>query len=142
MTNNVNPQKQETETIIKEHGFRRLIIRKGKTKRQKTEIIQKNPMKVTLDKIGDLELYCYPFDYPDTVFIGLGEHSQPLNMYQTRQLFKFYNVSRWFLQGEWTKDLDWRGKPKRSMRTRGELKKAYNLGLERQKETKKHEKKR
>jgi len=122
--------KTQTETITKEHGFRRLIIRKGKTKRQKTEIIQKNPYKVTLDKIGDLELYCYPFNYPEQVFIGTGNESQTLNKYEIRQLFRFYNFSNWYLNGEWQH----KTKSKRTEKRRREIEKAYDLGLKRQKE--------
>jgi len=129
--------KTETETIIKEHGFRRLILRKGKTKRQKTEIIQKNPKKVTLDKIGNLELYCYPSDYPEQVFIGTGNESQTLNKYEVRQLFKFYNLSNWYLKGEWQH----KTKSKRTEKRRREIEKAYNLALKTQKENENNAKK-
>ena len=125
--------KTETETIIKEHGFRRLILRKGKVKRQKTEIIEKNPLKVTLDKIGDMELYCYPFDYPEHVFLGFRGTSQTLNKYQVRQLFKVYNIAKWFLNSEWQH----KTKSKRTTKRRREIEKAFNLGLKRQREREK-----
>lgn len=91
-------------TITEERGyFLRKRYRKGKTKRQKTTIIKPNMQKVKLMNINGLELYVYPQDFPDRVFIGIYPLSIELKQRDIRNLLGMYNKSRWFLANEWQK---------------------------------------
>ena len=128
-------KKTPSETIITEQGFRRIIYRKGKQKTQKTETHKKNPLKVTLAKIGDLEIYVYPFQYPDKIFLGkYPQFTMILSKYDLGKWFASYNIMKWFLNGYWTKKAQ---KRKRSQKTSATIQKAYNLGIQNLKEAQK-----
>lgn len=122
-------KKYPSRTKTEEHGqFKRTFYRKGKRKRQKTERLKKNPKKVTLCHIRDLEVYVIPYDYPNTVFIGKYPHfSMALDRYDIPRLFVFINKMRWFLDGYWQKGADFTKEAKTAPAL---LKKAYNLGLD------------
>ena len=130
----------ETRTQITEHGvFKRVYTRVGKKKRVETQRLKKNPKKVRLGKIGDLEIYVFPYDYPDRVFLGkYPEFKMSIDMHQLGQWFSMYNVMSWFLSGSWEKEVKKpTRKQKRSNRTRQRILTAYNLGLEELKSKKK-----
>jgi len=96
-----------------------------KTK-QKLKRAYKNPEKVTLGWIGELEVYCYPYQFPDTVFIGHYPFTgTKLDKYEIRQLGKAWIRSRSYLSACFKK---------RGTSARRELNKrllrAYNYSLE------------
>jgi hypothetical protein len=116
--------------------FRVKYYKDGKTK-QKTVKTVGNPLKVTLGKIGDLEFYVYPYDYPETVFLGIYPISVELDEKDYRKLFGILNRVRWFLRGEWQKT------PKKASfgmfmgnTPRQSIVRAYNLGLNEKRRTK------
>jgi hypothetical protein len=54
-----------------EHGtFTRTIIRRDKRVTVKTEYVKPNPKKVVIGRLGDLEVYVYPYDFPNRIFMG------------------------------------------------------------------------
>lgn len=97
----MKPTKTESKTVIKERGsYERTYVREGKKYRQKTKRYKKNPERVLLAKHGDMELYCYPFQYPDTVFLGIYPYSIQLNQSDLTMFFNFHNKAKWFLNEE------------------------------------------
>ncbi|GAG81481.1 unnamed protein product, partial [marine sediment metagenome] len=60
------PTTTKSVTRTTEYGiFIRKKIRKNGKRKQKTTKIKRNPEKVKLGKVGDIEFYAYPFQYPD-----------------------------------------------------------------------------
>jgi len=135
--------KTESATVIEEHGvFKRTFWRKGKQQHQKTERKKKNPEKVVLGEIGDLQIYVYPYDFPDKIFIGCyPKFSMVIGKEDLSKFFALYNKMRWYLEGEWyAKRKEGYYKPKRlkaTERTRLHIQRSYNCGLERVKKLKK-----
>lgn len=116
--------------------FETLRVRRGLKKRQRTEKSRehkKNPRKVVLCKMGDLEIYVLPFDFPDKVFLGKYPVNVELDEFTFNFLFKAYNRIRWFLRGEWQKEEKRIHKiPKKQVGLwilREKIKKAYNYAL-------------
>lgn len=102
LTQSKNPEKSLSWTKTVESGaFIRTTYRKGNKRKTETKKMSKNDKKVVLGRIGDFEVYVYPFDYPDTVFIGTFPVSTKLDTFCINQLFTAYNRARWFLNGEW-----------------------------------------
>jgi len=122
-------KKYPSRTQIEEHGiFKRTYQRKGKQKRQRTERLKKNPKKVTLCRVKELEIYVFPYEYPDTVFIGkYPTFSMALDRYDIPRLFVLVNKMRWFLDGKWQKRVNF---TKEAQTHSALLQKAYNLGLD------------
>lgn len=133
-----------SETIIEETGvFKRTLWRKGKQKRQRTERKKKNPAKVVLAKIGDLDLYVYPYDFPDKVFLGsYPNFTMSLDKADVKKLFKIYNISKWYLDQEgFTKPKGDRKSRRGADARRRSIQKAYSYGLNKIKELQKRRKK-
>ena len=129
-------KKQESETIIKEHGvYKRTLYRKGRKRRQRTQRLKKNPEKVVIGKIGELEVYVYPYNFPDKVFLGqYPNFTMTLTKQDIPKLFCIYNISRWYFNGEWQNEPK---KSKPAKRLRKLLILAYKTGLDKLKKTKK-----
>lgn len=133
-----------SETVITETGvFQRKYWRKGKKKRQKTQRLRKNPLKVVLGKIGDLEVYVYPYQFPDKIFLGhYPDFTMVLGKEDLGKIWGMLNKMRWYLNGEWsTKERKRYGiseviRTKQAKRARVAMVRAYNLGLSRQKKAK------
>lgn len=114
-------------------AFIRTKYRSGNTRRQKTEILRKNQKKVILGHIGDFEAYIYPYDYPDTVFVGSFPISTKIENSNVNQLLAVYNRARWFLNGEaFTKP---KTRKEANLR-RQHIQRAYNCGLNEQRRKK------
>jgi hypothetical protein len=82
--------------------------------------------KVVLGHFGDFEVYVYPFDYPDKVFVGKFPISTMFDSTNVKQTLGVYNQMRWFLSGEAFKEPNWR---KGSNSRRRAIVSAYNLAL-------------
>jgi len=126
-----------TDTLTKttESGiFIRTTIRRGKRRKQETRRMTPNDEKVILGSLGDFELYVYPYKYPDSVFIGTYPTSTTFTLGNVGELIAAYHKTRWFLNGEWQNEPNWRIAPNSRKRA---IQKAYNAGLERLKEPKK-----
>lgn len=130
----------ESKTTIVEIGkFTRIYERKGKRKRVRTKREKKNPKKVVLAKINDLELYVIPYDFPDCVFLGVyPEFTMKLEKHDIPKLLVFYNKARWFIEQKWLKK---RHRTKRAENTSTSILKAYNFGVKKLKEAQKRRKK-
>lgn len=123
-------QSPKSVTRYTESGaFIRTIIRSGKKRKQQTRKFKKNDKKVILGHIGDFEVYCYPYDYPDTVFIGAFPVSTQLDNSNINGLIAAYNKARSFLNGNYFNKPNWR---KGANSRRRDIKRAYNLGLNEQ----------
>jgi len=129
------PRNRPTRTHTKEYGY---YIRekwsKGKKRKQKTTKVKKNSEKVLLCRIGDVELYVYPKDYPDKIFMGIFPMSTTLEAFQVKDLLRAYNRAKWFINGDWQKT------PRsaigaKSLRQR--ILKSIDLGVKRMKEAQK-----
>lgn len=119
----------QTESITKtvETGaFIRTTYRKGKRRKQHTERVKPNMKKVILGSIGDFEVYVYPFDYPDKVFIGKFPTSTYISMSGVRDLTGLANIMRWYLNGEAFSKENWR---KAANSRKRAIQKSYNLAL-------------
>jgi len=122
------PREHKSRTETTEYGsFIRKKTRYGKKRKQKTVILKKNPEKVVLGKIGDIEVYVYPFQYPDKIFFGLFPMSCYLEEHQKEDVLVLYNRIRWFFKEDWTKK---RKQTKHSKASRQAILKAYNVGLD------------
>lgn len=127
----------ETESYTKtvESGaFIRTIRRKGKKRKIKTERFKKNEKKVILGHIGDFEVYVYPYDYPDKVFLGQFPISTMLDNSNFAQLLSNYNKVKSFLEGNYFSKPNWR---KGANSRRRDIQRAYNRGLTAQRSKKK-----
>lgn len=121
------PRKPQTITRTTEYGyFIRKKLRKGKIRRQKTVKLPAKGKKVVLAKLNDIEIYVYPYDYPDKVFFGIYPLSTMIGEDDLSKLFGIYNKIRWYLKEEWTKKGDSRSKAKYP---RQRIVNAYNAGL-------------
>lgn len=126
---------KKSRTITKERGyFTRTKIRIGKKRRQKTEYIDTSKKKVVLAKIGDLEFYTYPFDYPDTVFAGIFPMSTQLSKADVRTLFGVCNKLRWYFNNEWENEP---GRSKGANALRRAIEQAYDSGWKQAKKLRK-----
>jgi len=135
-----NPEKDPTYTRIEETGtFKRVYLRKGKQKKVKTQRTKKNNKKVVLARMGKLELYVIPYDFPDSVFIGqYPNFTQKLDKYEIPKLLVFFNKARWYLNGSYLE------KPKKGSKKRfyvekssALLQKAFSSGIDNVKEAQK-----
>jgi hypothetical protein len=107
-------------------AFIRTIITENGKKHQKTIKQNKNDEKVILGMIGELEVYAFPFSFPDLIFIGKFPICTKIDVSNEKGVLGAYNKIRWFLHNEW------RNKPKSSIRTemrRQHIVSAYNNGL-------------
>lgn len=117
----------ETMTKTVESGlFIRTKWRKGKKTKTKTLRMTKNKKKVILGHIGDFEVYVYPYDYPDSVFVGRFPTSTKIEASNLNQLISAYNRARSYLNGYYLSGDNWR---KGANTRRGVIRKAYNQGL-------------
>jgi hypothetical protein len=107
-------------------AFIRTTIRKGKKRHQDTKRIKKNDKKVILGNVGDFEVYVYPYDFPDTVFIGTFPVSTQISTENVNQLIGAYNRAKAYLEGNYFNKPNWR---KATNSRRRAIKKAYNMGL-------------
>lgn len=132
--------KRNTKTTIVETGnFTRVLERSGKRKRQKTQRHKRNPEKVTLYKVGDLELYAYPYTNPDQMFIGsYPDFNMAITKADLSRLFGLYIKARWFLNGCWQNR---RFKTKTAKSASTSICKSYDYGLKHLKKTAKRRKK-
>jgi hypothetical protein len=126
--------KEESTTVIVEHGtFKREYRRKGKNSKTKLIRYTKNPEKVVLCKIGELEVYVYPFNYPDKVFFGKYPHfTMQMNEHEITDLFRAYNRIRWYFEHAFDpiKEPQKTAKnEKQANRTRLSIRKSYNHAL-------------
>lgn len=123
-----------SETTLTESGlFIRKKVRKGTKTRQKTIRLKKNPEKVILGHIAELEVYTYPYDYPDTVFIGRFPMSVMLERGQENSLLSIRNKIKSYFDGAYySKD----GRIKATNSRRHTVQRAYNTGLDKRKKTK------
>jgi len=117
----------ESITRTTESGaFIRVTIRKGKKRRQKTERMHKNDKKVILGMIGDFEAYVYPYQYPETVFVGKFPMSTKIDKGSEREVLATAQKIRHYLEGTYFSKENWR---KGSNSRKRAIRKAYNLGL-------------
>lgn len=122
-----NPEQNLTFSKTVESGiFIRTKWRKDKKTHQKTLKIKANMKKVILGHIGDFELYVYPFDYPDKLFLGKFPTSTIIESTNVKQFLGAYNQSQWFLSGKaFSKPTNRKGANMR----RQQIQTAYNHGL-------------
>ena len=117
--------KKETEQVTRETTFFRSPD--GEIKQTTEKKALHNPKKVVLYKIHDIELYVYPYDYPDKIFIGQFPNSIELDKTTVESVLKLYNIGKWFLNGFWAR------KPYRMTKEaharRQALVQAYKMGL-------------
>lgn len=119
-------QNKTWSKTVESGAFIRTTYRKGNKRQTKTEKFQKNQKKVILGMIGDFEVYIYPFDYPDTVFIGKFPVSTKLDSFHVKDLLIAFNRARWFLEGNWQNEAQ---TTKASKIARQQIQRAYNLAL-------------
>jgi len=89
--------------------------------------MKQNDKKVILGHLGDFEVYVYPYDFPDTVFIGAYPVSTQITTGNIGEVMAAYSRASWFLAGNWQNKPNWRIGPNSRRRA---CEKAYNSGLE------------
>lgn len=95
--------------------------------------MSKNQKKVILGRIGDFEVYVYPYDFPDTVFIGKFPVSTKIDIFCVNQLIQMYNRAKAYLNGNWQNVTQF---TKEAKMTRHSIVKAYDLALNEQRSKK------
>lgn len=124
------PRKNESTTTTTEYGYYiRKKIRHGKRRKQKTTRIKNNPEKIILGKLGDLEIYAYPYQYPNKIFVGIYPLSTYIEEHQKEDILVLYNRVRWYFNEEWTKK---RKQGKWAKTSRKAIVSAYNHALNNQ----------
>ena len=126
------PRKPKTRTVTKEYGqFIRTKTRYGKRRKQKTTRIKPNPEKVTLGKLGSLEFYAYPDQYPDKVFFGLYPLSDFIEEPRVEDILRIYNKVKWYFAEYWQKS----GRTTKGAKSsRQAILRSINAGLDKRKE--------
>jgi hypothetical protein len=118
---------EESVTRTTESGaFIRTIIRKGKKRHQDTKRVKKSDKKVTLGWIGEFEVYVYPYDFPDTVFIGKFPVSTQIQKGTENGILNVAQKIRHYLEGAYFNKPNWR---KGANARKRAVKQAYNKGL-------------
>jgi hypothetical protein len=92
---------------------------------QKTVYYGKNPKKVVLAELNGLQVYVYPYDFPEKVFIALGGNNIQISKYEVNKLLFIFNRSKWYLNGGLKMALSGKSRS----RLGDFLKTAYNQGL-------------
>jgi hypothetical protein len=111
---------------VESGAFVRTIWKKGKETHQKTIKTKPSDKKVVLGKIGDFEVYVYPYDYPDKIFIGRFPISTIIDSTNVNSILGAYNKTKWFLKNNaFNKPTNRKGA---NMRRR-QVQTAYNNGL-------------
>jgi hypothetical protein len=125
---------EESITRTTESGaFIRTIVRKGKRRKIETKRLKKIDKKVILGHLGEFEVYIYPYDFPDTVFIGSFPVSTQIDTSSFNQLIACYNKIRAYFRGDYyNKD----GRVKEANSRRHTIQRAYNTGLDEKKKAK------
>lgn len=88
---------------------------------------------MVLGKLNDIEIYVYPYEYPDKVFLGIYPLSTVIGIEDLPKILGLYNKIRWYLQEDWLR------KPKTEKGAkypRERIVRAYNTGLDERKEAK------
>lgn len=130
----VNSTKPVSCTKTVESGaFIRTVTRIGDKRKQDTKRMKKNDKKVILGHIGDFEVYVYPFDYPDTVFVGKFPVSTQLNLTDVKNTFGVVRKMYWFASGEAYSKPNWR---KGANSRKRDIVSAYDKGLSEQRSKK------
>jgi len=93
------PTTIQTKTVESGIFIRTKWVKNGK-KHQRTLKIKQNKKKVVLGFIGDFELYAYPFDFPDKVFLGKFPNSVIIDSTNVNSLLGAYNKTKWFLSNQ------------------------------------------
>jgi len=114
-------------------AFIRVTLRTGSKRKQKTERITKSQKKVVLGHLGDFEVYVYPWDYPDTVFIGKFPISTKIDKEQEGAVLAIAQKIRHYLEGHYFNRPNWR---KGANSRKRDISRAYNLGLDERKKRK------
>jgi hypothetical protein len=91
-------QKDRT-TITKRGEFEEVISKVGEeTVFKRIHYSKRNPAKVTLARIGRIEIFCYPYSSFKKIFIGFGNKAVELTKYDLPKLLGAYNQGRWFIE--------------------------------------------
>ena len=124
MTTPKNSLTKTTET----GAYYRTTIRQGNKKVTKTIKIKKNDLKVVFGKLGEFEVYSYPYAYPTTVFIGKFPISTPI---QDWRVFMSMGMKiKHYLGGDYfEKAQNHRKKGKGANALTEAVNSSYNLGL-------------
>ena len=118
---------RESRTTTYESGqFERTKIRQGKKRKQRTVKIPKRESKVVLYKIGRLQLFAYPYDNRNKLFIGYGKFAHPIDKYSVHRILVLYNIAKWFLSKGFK--LSMQGKSRSSLGK--PIQRAFKKGLE------------
>ena len=84
---------------IEEGTYIRRKIRHGEKRKQKTNRLRKNPEKVILTYLGDIEFFCYPYHNDETVYARIGKSITGIDKYESQKLLHCYNRIKWALNG-------------------------------------------
>lgn len=58
---------------------------------------------MVLGKLGTLEFYAYPDEFPDRVFYGIYPLSDSIEAHQSEDVLRIYNKIRWYFAEYWKK---------------------------------------
>lgn len=81
-----------------------------------------------LNRIGDLEIYVIPSDFPDKAFIGIYPMSITISESDLHEIIRTYNILKWYFKGQWQRKKTWR---KGANSRRSDIVMAYNSGSKR-----------
>lgn len=71
------------------------IIRHGNKRKQRTYKTKRNPNKIVLDNIDDIQLFIYVNDDNQKLMIGWGDRYKIIDKYEYPRLFKWYRLGKW-----------------------------------------------
>lgn len=121
------PKEKESVTITEESGlFVRRTIRHGKKRKTEVSRIKTNDKKVVLGYLGKLQVYVYPYSYPDRVFIGEFPTSTYIDSTDVHKMLKIMNTAKWFLGSHWQNN---KKCSKNVQFLKEQIKTAYSAGL-------------
>lgn len=121
---------KSTKVIEEREGlYRQKIITHGKKRKVTTERIERNPEKVILCYLGNIEFHCYPFQNQDKIYARIGDNFIALNKYEIKGMIAVYNILKWVTDGGIKKAL----KNESMSKISKEIKEAYKAGYDKDK---------
>ena len=123
----VSHLRETRKEVYKTGEYQEKVITHGDTTTRNETRFEKNPMKLSLCWIGNIEIYCYPYSNFNKIYIRYGRKTQAINIYELPKLMLGYNRAKWFLT--YGSDI-----AKRKMLSESdlaiEIQNAYNAGIE------------
>ena len=92
-------QKETRITEYRRGEYEEVIKKTGDKETSRREIkFERNPAKITIAYLGNVEFFCYPYSSTDKIFMRIGRKVQAIDKYDLPKVFAIFNKGRWFVE--------------------------------------------